>query len=59
MIGKTTSVGLASRILRTVSTTEAFHFFTGIGQYDGKFATSLTDFSENIKMAPLKSIEFH
>lgn len=50
---------LASKILRTVSMAEAFHFSTDIGQDTGKSATSLADFSEKLKAVPLKSIEFH
>jgi hypothetical protein len=57
--GKTISTESVSEILRTVSMKEAFHFFTDIGQYSGKSATSLVDFSEKLKMVPLKSIEFH
>lgn len=48
-----------SRILRTVSMEEAFHFFTDVGQYAGKSATSLADFSEKLEVVQLKSIEFH
>jgi hypothetical protein len=59
VIRKTISAELVSKILRTVSITEAFHFFTDIGQHTGKSATSLADFSEMLKTAPLKSIEFH
>ena len=55
----TISAELVSKILRTVSMVEAFHFFTDIGQDTGKSATSLADFSEKIKVVPLKSIEFH
>ena len=50
---------LASRILRNVSIIEAFLFFTGVGQYDGEFASSLSDFCEKLKTTPLNSIEFH
>ena len=57
--GKTISAESVSEILRTVSMKEAFHFFTDIGQYIGKSATSLVDFSEDLKTVPLKSIEFH
>jgi hypothetical protein len=57
--GKTISTGSVSEMLRTVSIKEAFYFFTGIGQYSGKSATSLVDFSEKLKTVPLKSIEFH
>jgi Family of unknown function (DUF5752) len=48
-----------AKILRTVSLTEAFHFFTDIAQDTGKSATSLADFSEKLQTEPLKSIEFH
>lgn len=50
---------LASTILRTVPITEAFLFFTDIGQYICEFAPSLADFFEKSKEVPLKSIEFH
>lgn len=55
----TINTELASKILRTVSTTEAFHFFTDVGQYQGEFAASLADFAEKLKTVPLSSIEFH
>ncbi len=50
---------LASRIMRTVPISEAFLFFTDIGQYEGEFAPCLSDFCEKLKTIPLKSIEFH
>jgi len=50
---------LASRILRTVPITEAFLFFTDIGQYNGEYAPSLSDFCDKLKSVPLKSIKFH
>jgi hypothetical protein len=56
---KAISAESVSRILRTVSMAEAFHFFADIGQYDGKSATSLVDFSEKLKTVQLKSMEFH
>jgi hypothetical protein len=55
----TISAELVSKILRTVSMAEAFYFFTDVGQDAGKSATSLADFSEKLKVVPLKSIEFH
>jgi len=58
-LAKIISAESASKILRTVSLPEAFHFFTDIGQYTGKSATSLADFSEKVKIVQLKSIEFH
>jgi len=48
-----------SKILRTVSHTEAFHFYREIGQPIGVSATSLSDFHEKIKMVDIKSITFH
>jgi alpha-amylase len=57
--GKTDRKGSISEIMRTVSMKEAFHFFTDIGQYSGRSATSLVDFSEKLKTVPLQSIEFH
>ncbi len=59
MTEKVISAESVSKILRTVSLTEAFHFFTDIGHYDGKSATSLADFSDKLKTVTLKSIEFH
>ena len=56
---KIISAESAPKILRTVPMTEAFHFFTDIGKYDGKSAASLADFSEKLKTVQLKSIEFH
>ncbi|MHA1939331.1 MAG: DUF5752 family protein, partial [Candidatus Thorarchaeota archaeon] len=50
---------LASRILRTVASPEAFLFFTDIGLYTGEFAPCLADFLEKLEKIPLKSIEFH
>ena len=55
---KRTSAELDSKILMTVSMKEAFHFFTDIGQYIGKSAVSLSDFFEELKTVPVKSIEF-
>jgi hypothetical protein len=56
---KTINAKLVAKILRTVPEKEAFRFFTDVGQYAGKSATSLTDFSEKLKIMQLKSIEFH
>jgi len=59
VVRKAANSGSASQILRTVSTNEAFRFFTVIGQDSGISATSLADFSEKIKSVPLQSTEFH
>lgn len=48
-----------SKILRTVSHTEAFHFYRDIGQPLGVSAVSLSDFCEKIKTVDIKSITFH
>jgi predicted transcriptional regulator len=49
----------AENILRLVPIDKAFHFHTGIGQYLGVYATSLSDFCSKIKTVNAKSIEFH
>jgi hypothetical protein len=50
---------IASRILRILPYTEAFYFFTGIGQYSGEVAASLSDFRNKIETIDVKSIDFH
>lgn len=49
----------AEKILRLMPIDKAFHFHTGIGQYLGVYATSLSDFCSKIKTVNVKSIEFH
>lgn len=49
----------AENILRLVPIDKAFHFHTGINQYLGIFATSLSDFCNKVKTINVKSIEFH
>jgi len=49
----------AENILRLVPIDKAFHFHTGVGQYLGIYATSLSDFCNKIKTVNVKSIEFH
>lgn len=49
----------AENILRLVPIDKAFHFHTGLGQYLGTYATSLSDFCSKIKTVNVKSIEFH
>jgi hypothetical protein len=50
---------LASKILRTVPHSEAFYFFNGVGEYTGKYTTSLDNFCNKIKTLELKSVLFH
>lgn len=38
---------------------KAFYFFTSIGNYTGKSASSLAEFMENINEVDVKSLEFH
>jgi DNA-binding transcriptional ArsR family regulator len=49
----------ALHILRELPKEEAFHFYTGIGQYAGVYATSLNDFCDKIQSVNVKSVEFH
>ena len=49
----------ALHILRELPLERAFHFYTGIDQYMGVDASSLTDFCEKIREINPKSIEFH
>lgn len=55
----TVSNKMATKILRTVPYNNAFYFFTGIRQYSGKFAVSLSDFCQKIKRIDMKSVDFH
>jgi DNA-binding transcriptional ArsR family regulator len=49
----------ASQILRELPVEKAFHFYTGIDQYIGVYATSLANFCEKIREINPKSIQFH
>ena len=50
----------ASRVLKPVCCREKwFYFATGVGEYTGKIAFSLYDFSEKIKTVDVESINFH
>ncbi len=48
-----------AKVLRTVKSEEAFHFYEAVGQPTGERATSLLDFLEKIKTVKLESLEFH
>lgn len=48
-----------SRILRGLSREKAFYFFTSIGNYTGKSASSLKEFMYKINEVNVKSLEFH
>ncbi len=45
--------------VRKLSQKEAFYFFTSIGNFTGRSATSLEDFVEEIKEVDARSLEFH
>ncbi|UCF59268.1 MAG: hypothetical protein JSV15_02325 [Candidatus Bathyarchaeota archaeon] len=49
----------ALHILRELPKEEAFHFYTGLDQYVGVYATSLNDFCDKIQKVNVKSVEFH
>lgn len=48
-----------SRILRRLPRENTFYFFTSIGNYTGKKASSLEEFVEKIREVNVKSLEFH
>jgi len=48
-----------SKILRTLPRDKAFYFFTSIGNYTGKSASSLEEFVKKILDVNIKSLEFH
>ena len=56
---RTTKKEVAQKILSKVPPYSAFYFFRGIGQYDGKFATSLIDFNHKVKTINSNSVDFH
>jgi hypothetical protein len=47
------------KLLRRVSTQEAFYFARGIGDYTGQSAASLTEFTEILCTVDAKAIDFH
>lgn len=49
----------ALSVLRSVPLEKAFHFYTGIDEYMGIYANSLSDFCSKIQSIDVKSIEFH
>lgn len=45
--------------VRKLSQKEAFYFFTSIGNFTGRIATSLESFLKEIRDVEAKSLEFH
>jgi hypothetical protein len=50
---------LASKILRTVHNHEGFYFYNALGEYTGKNAMSLKDFSKMLQTVDVQSVDFH
>jgi hypothetical protein len=48
-----------SKILNEVPYDCGFHFCTGVGNYAGITAISLSDFAEKLKMVDANSVKFH
>jgi hypothetical protein len=48
-----------SKILRTVSESEGFHFYSAIGKPTGDSAVSLADFVEKLAYVDVQSVNFH
>jgi len=49
----------ATKILSHVPADRAFHFYTGMHQYLGVHANSLSDFCDKVEKVNVKSVEFH
>jgi hypothetical protein len=48
-----------TKILRTVSESEGFHFYSAIGKPTGESAVSLADFVEKLASVDVQSVNFH
>jgi len=48
-----------TKILRTVSESEGFHFYSAIGKPTGESAVSLADFVEKLASVKVQSVNFH
>jgi len=49
----------ATKILSHLPADKAFHFYTGMHQYLGVLANSLSDFCDKMEKVSVKSVEFH
>ncbi len=49
----------AVQILSSVPREKAFHFYRGVDQYLGTYATNLSEFCDKIQVVDAKSLEFH
>ena len=50
---------LTENILRTVSVSNAFYFYTDIEQYTNRYSACLRDFCNTVQSIDVKSVEFH
>ncbi len=48
-----------SEILRTVPYEKGFHFYTGLGYFTGKTATTLDAFEKKLQVVAADSVNFH
>jgi len=56
---KSASKNLTSKILRTVTEKEGFHFYIAIGEPTGETAVSLVGFVEKMADVDVRSVNFH
>ena len=49
----------ARRILRTVNTSESFHFYEAIGKPTGQHTSNLKEFLETVRNVKAESLRFH
>jgi hypothetical protein len=50
---------VSSKLLRSVTEQEGFHFYVALGEPIGKTAMSLTDFAEKMADVDMRSVNFH
>ncbi len=48
-----------NKILRVLSPSESFYFYTAIGNNTGKSANSLSDFANKLETLDVQSVDFH
>ena len=59
VIRKVADKTLVLKVLRTVRGHEGFCFYNGLGNYTGKNALSLKDFSKILRVVEVESVDFH
>ena len=58
-VEKSMSKDLISKILRSITEQEGFHFYIAIGEPTGETAVSLADFAEKMGSVDVRSVNFH